>query len=1187
MRTSSATKTRLLNPWSLILVAMAAGALFWFSYQKEEVYRPDGGQPDIVSANYAQLLLQRHPDNDALRIQLVELLLKLGDYKGAHQQLDDWPKPDLALQAYYRLEADTTMQAGNPDPAVHQALLARLDAVDYRHLPLPQTQRVATLALALQAPKLAAAVYRELAVRDPELSKAWLNTAAQWSLASEQPGQAADIYLQLLGTAESPEEHRHYLQQAFSGLLGADRGEEALTLLVDELQRNDALPLQADVLEQGVNLAVAQQRLDLAQQIFTRWRQQQPDDPQILEKEFKLRLAFGDLDGAWADGQQLVQMHPRDVALVEQMAHLAEWKGDTAAALGYWIALLQLRDDPAQREHAWQLAIQSYDYDRAIPLLADIMQRRALNDAELDSLIFAHESRGTPEQAQAWLRDYLRKYPKQRDVWVRLLQNLEATNQYAAKLPVYKAMAARFPLTIAERLDWASTYLKLYDMKSAWQVLEIDNRKVRDLGYWKLRADLAWKLERDDQMRQALEQMLAIHGSLDRGDETQLINLYRLHEPRKALQFLVRSWQRDHNAQRLVAALQLAQELQDWPQLSSLLDEAKGTPADDLPQVLAARGALAMQQNQPDAAEAFYRQGLTRFPGNGLFRERLLWLLVDQNRTKDLPPLLQAWHVDARRDTTLWLPFASASQMTGRLSESLAWYRLYLQANPQDWLVQAAYADALEAADYKDMAQRLRLQLTKTAPPASLKDTPQRYALWLRLIASSYSPRVAQQQALKAQDGRPAMLQLWFERMLARLDATNQEAQKNDWLAWGRANGLRIEHYEQIQEALRNINREVLRRMLAKGELDPAQQVEALNRLGRSAEAMEVGLSNLGDDQPLVIRKQLLRQTVELQERAPQGVQLGWNRIDYGGLDFAATRLTAAHNLGEHWYGSAVLEQGRYSGDRVESGRLGQERNALLTFKRQLVEGSYSLIVDSSLRDDHDRNGLGLLRSWQLTPSDELNAGLNWHRKSEETGLMRTFGQEDSLTVNGSHRFSARDQLSWGVAQKSFATRDGDDLGNSQALRLEYNHTLQFEGPNWIVRSGLDYQHNSLNGKTLDSLANSNGGAYKLSDDGTLPTAADLLQDRYGQLYVGSSWRRGFPGALNRTRAQYTWLIDTTAGWQWLDKTFNYGINTGIGVELLGNDELAVTVGYQSAPQGGSGAAGGTLGVSYALRFGR
>jgi hypothetical protein len=140
------------------------------------------------------------------------------------------------------------------------------------------------------------------------------------------------------------------------------------------------------------------------------------------------------------------------------------------------------------------------------------------------------------------------------------------------------------------------------------------------------------------------------------------------------------------------------------------------------------------------------------------------------------------------------------------------------------------------------------------------------------------------------------------------------------------------------------------------------------------------------------------------------------------------------------------------------------------------------------------------------------------------------------------------------------------------------------------VRSGIDYQHNNVKDRTLDYLSSANGGPVKSvdnSDDPTVVTADDLLQSRYGQLYVGSSWRRGLPGALVRTRPQYTWLVDVTAGWQWLDQTFNYGINTGLGVEVLGGDELALTVGYQSAPQGGNGQAGGTLGVSYGVRFGR
>ncbi|PMZ32194.1 hypothetical protein C1X25_35440, partial [Pseudomonas sp. GW247-3R2A] len=87
-----------------------------------------------------------------------------------------------------------------------------------------------------------------------------------------------------------------------------------------------------------------------------------------------MRLALGDLAGVWDSGQQLVAEHPDDLALLEQMGHLGEWRGDSQAALGYWIRLLKLHEDPQTREHAWRLASQQFDFDHAIPLLAEIME---------------------------------------------------------------------------------------------------------------------------------------------------------------------------------------------------------------------------------------------------------------------------------------------------------------------------------------------------------------------------------------------------------------------------------------------------------------------------------------------------------------------------------------------------------------------------------------------------------------------------------------------------------------------------------------------------------------------------------------------------------------------------------------------------------------------------------------------
>nr|WP_138943124.1 hypothetical protein [Pseudomonas sp. S9] len=109
------------------------------------------------------------------------------------------------------------------------------------------------------------------------------------------------------------------------------------------------------------------------------------------------------------------------------------------------------------------------------------------------------------------------------------------------------------------------------------------------------------------------------------------------------------------------------------------------------------------------------------------------------------------------------------------------------------------------------------------------------------------------------------------------------------------------------------------------------------------------------------------------------------------------------------------------------------------------------------------------------------------------------------------------------------------------------------------------------------------GGA--LDVEGATPET--LLEERYGQLYFGTSWQRGLPGSLNRSHPQYTWFVDMQAGWQWGYQEVNYGISTGRGMEVVGDDELAFSMGYQSAPQNGDGESGGTAAITYSTRFGR
>ncbi len=1186
MRDSSASEpVRLLRPWTLVATAVAMGGLLVAAYNSEDAFLPDRQGPDAVSANYAELLLAARLGDTVLRLQLVQMQIELGQFDRARLNLLQWPDPDPILADYYRATIDALL-------AIHQGNAERLELARQQLLALQRTgltielmESLAQLSLQVEMPWLAADVYHDLSQRDADRHMHFLKESARWYLASNQPGKASMIYLDLLGAEAEPAERAFYLRRAYDALLAVGADLQATRLLASELDLLTDSSDDARWLRQGVRVAGSARRLDYARQIIDRWRTLQPASEEALRTDFELALASGNIADALELGGVLLETSSQNAELTRRMAQLAEWNGRHQQALRLWMRALELEEDSVVREHAWRLAFQLYEFESGIALLSGRSAGQQLNDERLDALIYAYDSLGMPEASERWLRDYLRRHPLHRLAWLRLIQNLEQTQQYESEAKAWQQMSRYFPLSTGERVEWAGSHWRVFQPQLAWQVLQINAANETSPEFWRTRAGLAWSLELDEELRDAYEAMIVRGISLTASEERQLIDYYRQAAPAHALERLIQGWQARGDVRLLAEALDLADMLGELDTMRSLLAEAANDPvASAVPNILLAKGTLAERERRRGDAEQIYIGGIQRFPQLGTFRERLLWLYIDEGRREQVAGLLHAWRPLAERSGALWLPFAVANQMLGQHERALAWYRRHLRSNPNDWLIQAAYVDALEASGRHEQALRKSRLLLQADPRASGPESPQRYETWLRLFAGRVSHLGAQQQALHWQDGSPAMLQHWFDRLLDQFDLNNQEAQKDEWLAWARARGLRIDRYDRVQEALRTHNRTALEQILAAGEADPAQRVAALERLGEGGQALGAAVSSLGPVQPSVINEQLRRQSISMLESTPQGAGIGWRRQDFGGVVLSGPVATLARHLGNDWYGRLEFSQFDYDADPLVTGVLGRERNLALNLDRQLRDGSFGLNLDASQRADKDRLGVGLSRSWNLTSRDQLQAGLDWQNNSVESGLMRALGTQDSLWVGGTHRFSARDQAFWTFAQRRYRTREGDDLGQGQSLGLELNHMLHFEGPTWQLRAGLDYQRNNLRSGSLESLLASVGGPLNLEQ----ANAGTLLQEEYGRVFVGSSWRRGFPGALNRTRGQYTWLVDTLAGWQWTDGSFTYGINAGVGAEVTGDDELALTLGYQSAPRGAvDGEPGGSLNLVYNMRFGR
>ncbi len=109
-------KARLLNPWALLPVALGVALVLWLTFNSEEVFMPSGdGEPDAVSVNYAELLLQAHPENDALRLTLIDLLVKLGDFEQARHHLALLRGKDRLATPFYEVELDILGALARPE----------------------------------------------------------------------------------------------------------------------------------------------------------------------------------------------------------------------------------------------------------------------------------------------------------------------------------------------------------------------------------------------------------------------------------------------------------------------------------------------------------------------------------------------------------------------------------------------------------------------------------------------------------------------------------------------------------------------------------------------------------------------------------------------------------------------------------------------------------------------------------------------------------------------------------------------------------------------------------------------------------------------------------------------------------------------------------------------------------------
>ena len=193
-------------------------------------------ESDSLSVAYLRALAKMQPHDTDLHLHLARQLGEMALWDAAYETLDPmlgdtgtahWPGQRLLLEIKQR---QLYSLAGT---SAHHATLKtdieeRLAAIAQNDIPGDQLEALASLALAVSRPDIAAPLFARLADADRQRRGDWFAQAGQWYLAANDPLAAARVYRQASLFATAQDTARDYSLAALQAFQSAAANQQAL-----------------------------------------------------------------------------------------------------------------------------------------------------------------------------------------------------------------------------------------------------------------------------------------------------------------------------------------------------------------------------------------------------------------------------------------------------------------------------------------------------------------------------------------------------------------------------------------------------------------------------------------------------------------------------------------------------------------------------------------------------------------------------------------------------------------------------------------------------------------------------------------------------------------------------------------------------------------------------------------------
>lgn len=910
-----------------------------------------------------------------------------------------------------------------------------------------------------------------------------------------------------------------------------------------------------------------------------------PYDERVYTFAFEVFLANGNVEDAWRVARAAVAQRPEDLAWRERLAKAAEWSRHPAEALEQWLYLAERGD----REDAWQGVLRLAPGLQATEALFAAtrhqVERGKSSPEALRGLALLYEQLGRPREGMKWFEAH--HAATHRVISLEIAADLaDRAGERDRAIELNQRIIAVAGPDEARTVRTATLLVLAGHFRAAHDLLNRHRAKIRpEAGdYWDLLGDLAWRLQEDESATFAYR-TLAQRKEADAGDFDRLVTLLRDTHPEEAARMAGFGFRRFRTPGLLLSALEIFWDRKDLPAMQreyDALGPGGEAPFANTPYFYSLRAQYRQARADLRGARADLERAMAIAPQNADLKTAYTWLLIDSKDPAALRKQLEDIARTTPADKELWALQAAGWTTLAEPRRALPFHARLAHAQPEDYLVLMAWADALEQAGQAGESGRVRHQAWTVARRAaaageakedrSLRETIARLALTLApadtalavvrdMMRRDFNPAIAPDEK-----NRSAAVK---ELVLSWAISTGQTANARSWLWLQYGRKLAAPGWAEVAIALADNDTAAAERLLSdKREGIPADaRIEAARMLRQNRLAQTLAFeaqTHRPDDDNLhlqlsdtlleganrVIGSATSSQRGVIRSRPLEGQLQVW--------------VTPRLRLALEW------REATQSGidPRVLTGVPARDREARVTLRQLLDSGWVEAgFGERSAFADRSSLRLGLFTQWSTRLSTLLSAGRN-ERTLDSTALAIA-GSKNEIAARFQYAFAKREYLAGGWRRVRYQTQNGAQLGSGSATEFELGHRMRIEYPDLTLRLTAANYRFSAGGNADPRTAQLNPLGGVPGADFFIPKDSRILGAGIG---FGESVRESHSRAL-RPWGSFTRTSSSLSG-------SGYNALFGVGGSVLGADQLSL---YWNRSRGG-GTSGSSI-LEYGLRY--